>query len=83
VYFSRYTIKGEWDALEATNGVLISDDGTKRMLGPVRVEGASLTGDGWTVAVATPIYGNAVYQACGEMPRQKPRLPLTSDSHSY
>jgi len=65
VYFSRYTIKGEWGALEATNGVLISDDGTKRLPGPVRVEGATLTGDGWTVAVATPIYGKAVIRPLG------------------
>ena len=52
VYFSRYRTKGEWGTLEATNGVLISDDGRRRLPGPVRIEGANITGDGWTVTVA-------------------------------
>jgi len=52
VYFSRYRTKGEWGTLEATNGVLISDDGRRRLPGPVRIEGANVTGDGWTVTVA-------------------------------
>ena len=52
VYFNRYTTRGEWGTLEATNGVLISDDGRRRLPGPVRIEGANITGDGWTVTVA-------------------------------
>jgi hypothetical protein len=52
VYFSSYRTKGEWGTLEATNGVLIGDDGTRRLSGPVRIEGANITGDGWTVTVA-------------------------------
>jgi hypothetical protein len=52
VYFSRYRTKGEWGTLEATNGVLISDDGKLRLPGPVRIEGANITGEGWTVTVA-------------------------------
>ena len=52
VYFSQYRTKGEWGTLYATNGVLISDDGKRRLPGPVRIEGATLTGDGWTVTVA-------------------------------
>ena len=52
VYFSQYRQKGEWGTLEATNGVLISDDGKRRLPGPVRIEGANITGDGWTVTVA-------------------------------
>lgn len=52
VYFNRYTTKGEWGALEAMNGVLIRDDGTRQLPGPVRIEGATLTGNGWTVTVA-------------------------------
>jgi hypothetical protein len=52
VYFNRYTTRGEWGTLEATNGVLISDDGTRRLPGPVRIDGANVTGDGWTVTVA-------------------------------
>src|SRR5215471_5085822 len=35
VYFSRYTTKGEWGTLEATNGVLIRDNGTRQLPGPV------------------------------------------------
>ena len=52
VYFSQYRTKGEWGTLEATNGVLICDDRTRRLPGPVRIEGTTLTGDGWTVTVA-------------------------------
>lgn len=52
VYFSQYRTKGQWGTLEATNGVLISDDGRRRLPGPVRIEGANITGDGWTVTVA-------------------------------
>jgi hypothetical protein len=52
VYFAAYRTKGQWGTLEATNGVLISDDGRRRLPGPVRIEGANITGDGWTVTVA-------------------------------
>jgi hypothetical protein len=52
VYVLPYRQKGQWGALEATKGVLINDDGTRRLPGPVRIEGATLTGDGWTVTVA-------------------------------
>jgi hypothetical protein len=52
VYFSQYRQKGEWGTLEATNGVLISDDGRRWLPGPVRIEGANITGDGWMVTVA-------------------------------
>ena len=52
VYFSEYRTKGQWGTLEATNGVLISDDGRRRLPGPVRIEGANISGDGWTVTVA-------------------------------
>jgi hypothetical protein len=53
VYFSRYNQKGKWGTLDATNGVLIGDDGTRRLPGPVRIDGANVTGEGWTVTVAT------------------------------
>ena len=53
VYFSRYTQRGQWGTLDATNGVLIGDDGTRRLPGPVRIDGANVTGEGWTVTVAT------------------------------
>ncbi|HEU4931207.1 MAG TPA: hypothetical protein VFT48_03965 [Pyrinomonadaceae bacterium] len=52
VYFSQYRTRGQWGTLEATNGVLISDDGRRRVPGPFRIEGANITGDGWTVTVA-------------------------------
>lgn len=52
VYFSQYRTRGQWGTLEATNGVLLRDDGTRRLPGPVRIEGANITGDGWTVTVA-------------------------------
>ena len=52
VYVLPYRQKGEWGTLDATNGVLIGDDGTRRLPGPVRIDGANITGDGWTVTVA-------------------------------
>jgi hypothetical protein len=52
VYLLPYRAKGQWGTLEATKGVLIRDDGTRRLAGPVRIEGANLTGDGWTLTVA-------------------------------
>ncbi|MDQ3668158.1 MAG: hypothetical protein M3410_16610 [Acidobacteriota bacterium] len=52
VYFNRYATKGEWGTLEATNGVLIRDNGTRRLPGPVRIEGVTLTGNGWMVTIA-------------------------------
>jgi hypothetical protein len=52
VYFNQYTTKGEWGRLEATKGVLIRDNGTRQLPGPVRIEGANITGDGWAVTVA-------------------------------
>jgi hypothetical protein len=52
VYFNRYTQRGEWGTLDATNGVLVGNDGTRRLPGPVRIDGANVTGEGWTVTVA-------------------------------
>jgi hypothetical protein len=52
VYVLPYRQSGEWGTLEAKNGVLINDDGTRRLPGPVRIDGATLTGNGWTVTVA-------------------------------
>ncbi|NII28158.1 hypothetical protein HB364_23955 [Pseudoflavitalea sp. X16] len=53
VFVLPYRTKGEWGTLEATNGVLISDDGKRRLPGPIRIEGANISGDGWTVTVAS------------------------------
>ncbi|HEX7861069.1 MAG TPA: hypothetical protein VF773_12120 [Verrucomicrobiae bacterium] len=52
VYVLPYRQKGNWGTLDATNGVLVGDDGTRRLPGPVRVDGAKVTGDGWIVTVA-------------------------------
>ena len=52
VFVLPYRQRGAWGTLEATKGVLIGEDGTRRLPGPVRIEGATLTGDGWTVTVA-------------------------------
>lgn len=52
VFVLPYRTKGEWGTLEAANGVLISEDGKRRLPGPFRIEGANISGDGWTVTVA-------------------------------
>src|SRR5262245_65026970 len=52
VFVLPYRRRGDWGTLEATKGVLVNEDGTRRLPGPVRIEGATLTGDGWTVTVA-------------------------------
>ena len=52
VYVLPYRMSGGWGTLEAMNGVLINDDGTRRLPGPVRIDGDTLTGDGWRVTVA-------------------------------
>src|SRR5688572_2813613 len=52
VYVMPYRTSSVWGTLEATKGVLINEDGTRRLPGPVRIDGATLTGDGWTVTVA-------------------------------
>lgn len=52
VYVLPYRQSGNWGTLEALNGVLISADGTRRLAGPVRIDGDTLTGDGWKVTVA-------------------------------
>ena len=53
VYLLPYRQSGGWGTLDATNGVLVGDDGTRRLPGPVRIDGANVTGEGWTVTVAT------------------------------
>ena len=51
VYVLPYRISGDWGTLEAMEGVLIKDDGTRHLPGPVRIDGTTLTGKGWTVTV--------------------------------
>ena len=52
VFVLPYRQRGDWGTLEATKGVMVNEDGTRRLPGPVRIEGTTLTGDGWTVTVA-------------------------------
>jgi hypothetical protein len=52
VFVLPYRQRGSWGTLEATKGVLVNEDGARRLPGPVRIEGTTLTGDGWTVTVA-------------------------------
>ncbi len=53
VFVQPYRTRGEWGTLEATNGVLVSEDGKRLLPGPIRVEGSNLSGDGWKVIVAS------------------------------
>lgn len=52
VFVMPYRTSSVWGTLEATKGILIHDDGARRLPGPVRIEGTTLTGDGWTVTLA-------------------------------
>jgi hypothetical protein len=53
IYFHAYRQTGEWGALEANNGVLISSDGrVRRLPAPVRRDETTISGDGWTLEVA-------------------------------
>jgi hypothetical protein len=53
IYFGEYHQTGEWGALDATNGVLVSTDGrTRRLAAPVRGDDVTISGDGWTFKAA-------------------------------
>jgi hypothetical protein len=53
VYFGNYIMSGPWGRLEADKGVLIATDGrTRRLPAPVRGDGATISGDGWTFKAA-------------------------------
>ncbi|GAB2598112.1 hypothetical protein [Spirosoma areae] len=52
VFVLPYHTKGEWGTLEATKGVLIREDGKRVLAGPIRIEGTTIRGEGWTVVVA-------------------------------
>ena len=53
VFFGEYHMTGEWGALDGNNGVLVSTDGrTRRLPAPVRADGATISGDGWTFKAA-------------------------------
>ena len=53
IYFGAYRMTGEWGALEADKGVLVSTDGRSRRLpAPVRHNDITVDGDRWTVKAA-------------------------------
>jgi hypothetical protein len=53
VYFGAYRLNGEWGALEADQGVLVSSDGGTRSLpAPVKGDSTTISGDGWTLKAA-------------------------------
>ncbi|QHW00289.1 hypothetical protein [Spirosoma endbachense] len=53
VFVLPYRTQGEWGTLEATKGVLIRDDGQRVLAGPIRLEGTTIRGEGWTVTVGS------------------------------
>ena len=53
IWFGAYRVTGPWGKLEAAKGVLVSTDGrTRRLPAPVRSDGTTWSGDGWTLEVA-------------------------------
>ena len=53
IYFGEYHMTGEWGAVDADKGVLVSTDGrTRRLAGPVRSDSTTISGDGWTFKAA-------------------------------
>ena len=53
VYFHPYRMSGPWGTLEAEKGVLEASDGRwRRLPAPVRGDGATISGDGWTFKAA-------------------------------
>jgi hypothetical protein len=53
VYFGAYRMNGEWGALVADKGVLVTSDGRwRRLPAPVQGDGATISGDGWTLKAA-------------------------------
>ena len=54
IYFGAYRMTGPWGALEANQGVLVSTDGRSRRLpAPVPGDLATISGEGWTLKVAS------------------------------
>ena len=74
IYFGAYRMKGEWGALEADKGVLVSTDGRSRRLpAPVRRDGATISGDGWTLkAAAGWVVREGARRGDYELVRQQP-----------
>lgn len=51
VFVMPYRSSGSWGTLEATKGILIKEDGSRQLPGPFRVEGGTVSGEGWKVTV--------------------------------
>ena len=53
MYLDPYRLSGACDTLPAENGVLEASDGRSRRLpAPVRGDGTTISGDGWTFKAA-------------------------------
>ena len=53
IWFGEYHQKGEWGALDADNGVLLSTDArTRRLPAPVRRDESTFSGDGWRLTIS-------------------------------
>ena len=74
VYFHPYRMSGPWGTLEAENGVLDASDGRSRRLpAPVRGDGTTISGDGWTFkAAAGWIIREGARRGDYEVVRQQP-----------
>lgn len=53
VFILPYRVKGAWGTMEATNGVLVGDDGKRWLPGPIHIEGSNISGEGWSVTIAS------------------------------
>jgi len=53
IFFGAFRTNGEWGSLDADKGVLVATDGrTRRVPAPVRGDGTTISGDGWTFKAA-------------------------------
>ena len=53
VFFGPYRLSGNWGTLEAEKGVLVTSDGSSRVVPrPVRQDERTVSGDGWAVKTA-------------------------------
>jgi hypothetical protein len=53
VFFGDYRMTGDWGALDANSGVLVSTDGrTRRLPAPVLADSKTVSGEGWTFKAA-------------------------------
>ena len=53
IWFGNYRIKGPWGALDADKGVLLSTDGSTRRLPAPVPHDDTISGDGWTLILAS------------------------------